>query len=103
MDAPFGKGKAGDSETLIPVSSDVKLVTRKQLGSTAYYVYVKCQVPGAASGQDAGMPLEGGMTDTLTGSGRAEHLKRLLYAAGVVAKKFDCQSQPIIPAAPPSP
>jgi hypothetical protein len=103
FDAPFGQEKKTDrSETLIPVNSDVKLVTMPSLSSTVYYVYVKCKVPGTASGQEIGMPLEGSMKDTLTGSGNAEHLKRLLYSAGVVAKKFDCQNHPVIPATPPT-
>ncbi|MFD7403166.1 hypothetical protein ACFV7R_10935 [Streptomyces sp. NPDC059866] len=100
FDYPFGK-KTGiyDAKSVISVNSDVKFVIWKDRGSPdRYSVYVKCGVPGAPAGQETGVPIEGSMTDTLTGETTAEnHLKYLLHSARVVAQTFDCQNKPTVP------
>ncbi|MBN0044193.1 hypothetical protein JS756_08740 [Streptomyces actuosus] len=103
FDSPFGeKNSVEVPETLVPVNSDVKLVTRRLNGSMAYSVYVKCRVPGAPVGQEEGVPLEGSLTDTLVaGAGRLEHLTYLLHSARVVADAFGCRNDPVVPEAPP--
>ena len=102
FDSPFGeKNAVYDDETLTPVNEDVRLVTRRSGGSTSYDVYVRCRVPGAPEGQETGVPLQGSLTDTLTGgTAREERQKYLLHAAGVVAKRFDCRNHPVVPDRP---
>ncbi|MFD5077523.1 hypothetical protein [Streptomyces sp. NPDC058371] len=49
------------------------------------------------------MPIEGRMKDTPTGdTGTRVHLKYLLHSAGVVAKAFGCQNDPVVPRQLPS-
>lgn len=104
FDSPFGeKSDVNDEETLVPVNSDVKLVVRKNDGVYDYSVYVKCRVPGTPAAQETGVPLEGSMTDTLTGDKATKpHLQYLLHSAGVVAKAFACQNNPTVPASVPA-
>ncbi|MFD5450655.1 hypothetical protein [Streptomyces sp. NPDC127100] len=99
FDFPFAEDKGVyDSVSVVPVNSDVELVTRKDDDSVDYSVYVKCRVPGAPAGQETGMPIEGTMTDTLTGdTDVGTHLTHLLHSARVVVKEFDCRNKPSVP------
>ncbi|MEU1708253.1 hypothetical protein ABZ478_23235 [Streptomyces sp. NPDC005706] len=104
FDSPFGeKSDVYDEEKPIHVNADVKLVVRKDDGTYDYSVYVKCRVPGAPAGQEAGVPLAGSMTDTLTrATGPDPHLRYLLHSARVAAGEFGCRNHPVVPASPPA-
>ncbi|MFR9797771.1 hypothetical protein ACL02U_17970 [Streptomyces sp. MS06] len=105
FDFPFGeKVSEGVPQVVFPVSSDVKLVARQLNGFTAYFVYVKCLVPGAPAGQENGAPLQGALTDSLVNNaGLREYLTYLLRSAGTVAKQFGCRNRPVVPATLPKP
>lgn len=97
------KAGAQGTKTATPVNADVKLVhAKRKNGSGKYYIYVKCRISGAPAGQENEVPIEGVMHDTLTGDTDARvHMKYLLHSAGVVARSFDCQNNPKVPAEPP--
>jgi hypothetical protein len=86
------------------VNSDVRLVHGKDAdGATRYRVYVRCKIAGTPAQQESEVPIEGLMTDTLTGDTDARvHLTRLLHSAKVVADAFDCVNKPVVPEEPPA-
>ncbi|MER7194889.1 hypothetical protein [Streptomyces flaveolus] len=101
FDFPFDeKTETNKVRSVIAVNPDVKMTVSKGDGVPRLYsVYVKCQVPGAPAGQKTEVPIEGTMTDTLTGDADADtHLTYLLHSARVVVKAFDCQNKPSVPA-----
>lgn len=105
FDSPFDKGTDGSTKlTVTAVGSDAKLVYGNDRdGTVRYRVYVKCTIPKAPAKQENAVPIEGQLTDTLTGETSTRvHLTRLLHSARVMAKTFDCQNNPVVPAEPPA-
>ncbi|MEV6395769.1 hypothetical protein AB0M39_13475 [Streptomyces sp. NPDC051907] len=98
------KSDVGPAQTVTPVNSDVRLVHGKDAdGKAAYRVYVKCKIPGTPAKQENEIPIEGLMSDTLTGeSSPRVRLTHLLNSAKVMAETFDCQNKPVVPAEPPA-
>jgi hypothetical protein len=99
--------KASDvspAQTVTEVNSDVRLVHGKDAdGATRYRVYVRCKIAGTPAQQESEVPIEGLMTDTLTGDTDARaHLTHLLHSAKVVADAFDCENKPVVPEDPPA-
>ncbi|MFF0064130.1 hypothetical protein ACFYRC_21745 [Streptomyces sp. NPDC005279] len=105
FDFPFGVASGvTPAPTVTPVNSAVKLVHGKDRdGRLSYRVYVKCKIPGMPTKQENEIPIEGELTDTLTGdTGARVHLTHLLHSAKVVADSFGCQNKPVVPAEPPT-
>ncbi|WP_406304651.1 hypothetical protein OHA61_23135 [Streptomyces sp. NBC_00885] len=105
FDAPFDKAsEVSPAQTVTPVNSAVKLVHGKDRdGAVRYRVYVKCKIPGTSAKQENEIPIEGLLTDTLTGDTSARvHLTHLLHSAKVMADTMDCQNKPVVPAEPPA-
>ncbi|MFK4224220.1 hypothetical protein [Streptomyces sp. NPDC019890] len=105
FDAPFDKAsEVSPAQTVTPVNSTVKLVHGKDRdGMVRYRVYVKCKIPGTSPKQENEVPIEGQLTDTLTGdTGARVHLTHLLHSAKVMADNLDCQNKPVVPAEPPA-
>ncbi|BFO15825.1 hypothetical protein SHKM778_22130 [Streptomyces sp. KM77-8] len=105
FDHPFDKKSTTvPDQTVTPVNADVKLVYGKDSREKQrYYVYVRCQVPGAPAGQANEVPLEGVMTDTLTKSDSVDdHLNYLLHSTRMVLKEFECQNNPHVPESAPA-
>ncbi|MFJ6633847.1 hypothetical protein ACIQMR_21035 [Streptomyces sp. NPDC091376] len=88
-----------------PVNSDVKLIhMTNPWGTISYTVNVKCKIPGTPAKQANDFPLEGTLSDTLTGETSTRVLyTHLLHSAKVVANTFGCENKPVIPAEPPPP
>ena len=102
---PFDKASTvRPAQTVTAVNSAVKLVHGKDRdGGVSYRVYVKCKIPGTPAKQENDIPIEGQLTDTLTGDTSARvHLTHLLHSAKVMADNLDCQNQPVVPAEPPA-
>jgi hypothetical protein len=105
FDEPFDKASdVSPAQTVTEVNSDVRLVHGKDAdGATRYRVYVRCKIAGTPAQQESEVPIEGLMTDTLTGDTDARvHLTRLLHSAKVVADAFDCVNKPVVPEEPPA-
>ncbi|MFD7221653.1 hypothetical protein ACFV9P_11590 [Streptomyces sp. NPDC059892] len=105
FDFPFDEvSEVSATPNVTPVNSNVKLVHGKDRdGTVRYRVYVKCEIPGAPATQENEVPIEGELTDTLTGETSIRvHLTHLLHTAQVMAKTLDCRNEPVIPAAPPA-
>lgn len=105
FDTPLDEvSAAGDKAIETPVNSDVKLVHGKDRdGGVSYRVYVKCKIPGTPAKQENEIPVEGRLTDTLTGdTGARVHLTHLLHSAKVVADSFGCENKPVVPDEPPA-
>ncbi|HET6357242.1 hypothetical protein [Streptomyces sp.] len=105
FDAPFDKAsEASPAQTVTRVNSAVKLVHGKDRdGIVRSRVYVKCKIPGTPAKQENDIPIEGQLTDTLTGdTGARVHLTHLLHSAKVMADTLDCQNKPDVPAEPPA-
>lgn len=103
FDVPFpDSGKEG-KPTVTPVNSDVRLIRRPFDDEVRYFVFIKCKIPGTPAKQENGVPIEGSMSDTLTGDTSARtHFTHLLHSARVVAKSFGCQNKPVVPFEPPA-
>ncbi|MFF3244371.1 hypothetical protein ACFYWY_11720 [Streptomyces sp. NPDC002870] len=66
-------------------------------------MFIKCKIPGTPAKQESGVPIEGSMSDTLTGDTSARtHFTHLPHSARVVAKSFGCQNKPVVPFEPPA-
>ncbi|MCX4511361.1 hypothetical protein OHA27_13800 [Streptomyces sp. NBC_01619] len=92
------------AQTETPVNPAVKLVHGKDSdGIVRYRVYVKCKIPGTPAEQENEIPIEGRLTDSLTGETSTRvHLTHLLHSAKVVADSFGCENKPAVPAEPPA-
>ncbi|MEO3976232.1 hypothetical protein [Streptomyces sp. CAU 1734] len=86
------------------ISRNVRLVHGEdRSGKTRYRVYVKCKIPGSPARQANDIPIEGQLTDTLTGETSPRVLfTHLLHSAKVVAEEFGCTNKPAIPDTPPA-
>ena len=105
FDAPFEEASdVSPAQTVTEVDPDVKLVHGKDAdGATRYRVYVRCKIAGTPAQQESEVPIEGLMTDTLTGDTDARvHLTHLLHSAKVVADGFGCENKPVVPGQPPA-
>ncbi|MER6999261.1 hypothetical protein [Streptomyces sp. NPDC000410] len=97
--------RSGEKTIETPVNSDVKLVLGKDWdrSTTLYRVYVTCKIPGTPAQQANEIPIEGTMTDTLTGETSLRvHYTHLLQSAKVMADNFGCENKPVVPAEPPA-
>jgi hypothetical protein len=106
FDEPFDKASdVSPAQTVTEVNPDVRLVHGEDAdGATRYRVYVRCKIAGTPAQQESEVPIEGLMTDTLTGDTDARvHLTHLLHSAKVVADAFDCANKPVVPEEPPAP
>ncbi|CAL9437827.1 hypothetical protein [Streptomyces sp. enrichment culture] len=86
------------------VNRDVWL-TRKtdQRGLRFYYIYLRCQVPGAPPEQGRQLPVMGVLTDSLTGDKNPRlHYTHLLHSARVMVEALGCTNKPVVPAQPPA-
>lgn len=103
FDAPI-TGSTDSELTETPVNSDVRLLRRVADGDDVQYVvFVTCKLPGTPAQQENAVPIEGRMTDTLTGdTGTRTRFTHLLHSAQVMTGKLDCQNKPVIPAEPPA-
>lgn len=102
FDAPF-TGSTDNELIETPVNSNVRLLHRVDGNEVQYIVFIRCKVPGTPAQQENGVPIEGRMTDTLTGdTGARSHFTHLLHSAQVVAKAFNCQNKPVVPAEAPA-
>lgn len=102
FDAPI-TGSTDSERTATPVSSDVRLLHRVDGNEVQYIVFIKCKVPGTPAQQENAVPIEGRMTDTLTGdTGIRTHFAHLLHSAQLVTRTFNCQNKPVVPAEPPA-
>ncbi|MFE2035887.1 hypothetical protein ACFXBB_22035 [Streptomyces scopuliridis] len=105
FDFPFRKASSTGERTTVPVNSDVVMTYNRpnHEGAVSYRIFVTCKIPGTSAGQENEIPLTGELTDTLTGETSTRvHLTRLLHSARVMAKTFDCQNNPVVPAEPPA-
>ncbi|WP_189891120.1 hypothetical protein [Streptomyces xantholiticus] len=105
FDEPFDKASdVSPAQTVTEVNSDVRLVHGEDAdGATRYRVYVRCKIAGTPAQQESEVPIEGLMTDTLTGDTDARvHLTHLLHSAKVVADAFECVNKPVVPGEPPA-
>lgn len=106
FDEPFDKASdVSPAQTVTELNPDVRLVHGEDAdGATRYRVYVRCKIAGAPAQQESEVPIEGLMTDTLTGDTDTRvHLTHLLHSAKVVAAAFDCANKPVVPEEPPAP
>ncbi|MFJ6633848.1 hypothetical protein ACIQMR_21040 [Streptomyces sp. NPDC091376] len=105
FDTPFDEATGvSPAQTETAVNSAVKLVHGKDSdGIVRYRVYVKCKIPGTPAKQENEIPIEGRLTDSLTGETSTRVLyAHLLHSAKVVANTFGCENTPVIPAEPPA-
>ncbi|MER7999342.1 hypothetical protein [Streptomyces sp. NPDC095613] len=103
FDAPI-TGSTDSDLTETPVNSDVRLLRRVADGEEdQYVVFVTCKLPGTPEQQENAVPIEGTMTDSLTGdTGTRARFTHLLHSAQVMTGGLDCQNEPVIPAEPPA-
>ncbi|MFJ8644863.1 hypothetical protein ACIRNI_01835 [Streptomyces sp. NPDC093546] len=102
FDSPI-TGTTGAKLIETPVSSDVRLLQRITDGNVEYVVFVTCKVPGTPAAQKNDVPLEGIMSDTLTGDASARtHFRHLLHSAQVMTDALDCENDPTVPGEPPA-
>lgn len=103
FDAPI-TGSTDSDLTETPVNSDVRLLRRVADGDDVQYtVFVTCKLPGTPAQQENAVPIEGRMTDTLSGdTGERARFTYLLHSARVMTGQLGCENKPVVPAEPPA-
>ncbi|MCP9958664.1 hypothetical protein [Streptomyces sudanensis] len=100
--ASFERNRQDKSRSTTPINNDV-FVSSSPDHSRTFEVFIRCQIPGAVSGQKDQVPVIGRLIDDLTGEDDARvHYTHLLHSARVMVKALGCTNKPVVPAQPPA-
>lgn len=98
--ASFDRSQQEKRRSAAPINNDV-FVSRSPGHDRIFEVFIRCQIPGAVSGQKDQMPVIGQLVDDLTGEDDARaHYTHLLHSARVMIKALGCTDKLPVPAQP---